>query len=108
MYQIFLSGHFAREIKGFVKKHPNILAEIGVALSAFDKASATSLGANTYKMRIGSKSAGHGKSGAFRMVILLIEVDSIIAPLAFYAKADRANISRQEILYHIEMVKREL
>lgn len=108
MYQVFLSSHFLREIKGFVKKHPNLLSEIGKALSGFDKAAATSLGANTYKIRMGSKIAGHGKSRAFRMVILLIEVDSIIAPLAFYEKSDRASISRQEILYHIEMVKREL
>ena len=41
------------------------------------------------------------------MIILLVEENSLIAPLAFYAKADQSSISRQEILYHIAMVRQE-
>lgn len=108
MYQIFLSDHFIREIKKLTKKHTDLPTEIVKVLKKFNKTSAISLGANTYKMRIGSKSAGWGKSKAFRMIVLLVEGDSIISPLTLYPKSERATISRQEIMYHIAMVQREL
>ena len=108
MYQIFLSDHFTREIKKLTKKQPDLPTGIIKALKEFNKTRATSLGANTYKIRIGSKVTRRGKSRAFRMIVLLIEVDSIISPLTLYAKSECTVISRQEIMYHMAMVKREL
>lgn len=108
MYQYFLSAHFKRQVKGHIKKHVSLLEDIISALRGFDKKTSISLGANVYKIRVGSASIQKGKSKAFRMIVLLIEVDSIIAPLAFYAKADQSTISRQELLRHISMVRQEL
>ncbi len=108
MYRIFLSDHFKRQVKRLTKKHRDFPSAIAKALHEFNKARATSLGANTYKIRIGSKSSGMGKSKSFRVIILIVEVDSIIAPLTLYAKSDLATIPRQEIMYHMAMVQREI
>ena len=108
MYKIFLSEHFNRQIKGFLKKDPELFDGLIAAVKEFKKEKGISLGASVYKIRVGSKSTGRGKSGAYRMVILLIEIQSIITPLTLYAKSDRATISRQEIMYHAAIVKREL
>ena len=108
MYHVYISKHFKRQIKGLVKKYPNLKTDIRATLKEFKKEQCISLGAHTYKLRIGLKSAGRGKSAALRIIILLIEVDSIIAPLTLYAKSDRANIPRQEIMYHIALVRQEI
>lgn len=108
MYQIYISEYFKRQAKRLVKKYPFFSDDIVAALKAFSKEKGISLGSNAYKIRIGSKSTSRGKSGAFRAIVLLVEVRSIIAPLVVYAKSDRATISRQEILYHASMVEREL
>lgn len=108
MYQIFLSEYFNRQVKGFLKKDPELFDGLIAALKESKKENGISLGAGAYKIRVGSKSTGKGKSGAYRMIILLIEIQSIIAPLTLYAKSDRTTISRQEIMYHAAMVKREV
>lgn len=108
MFQVFISEHFKRQVKGPCKKHPFLIEDIIVTLKQFDAGKATSLGANTYKIRISSRTFRKGKRGAFRMIVLIISVDSILTPLSLYAKADQETISRQEILYHIAMVKLEL
>lgn len=108
MYQIYISEHFKRQTKRLVKKYPSLSDDIVVALKAFSKEQSVSLGSNAYKIRIGSKSASRGKSGAFRAIVLLVEVRSILAPLVVYTKSDRATISRQEILYHASIVEEEL
>ena len=108
MYQIFLAEHFNRQVKGFLKKDPELFGDLIVALKEFKKENDISLGASTYKIRIGSKGAGRGNSGAYRMIVLLIEVRSIITPLTLYAKSDRETISRQEIMHHAAIIKREL
>ncbi len=108
MYQIILSEHFKRCIKGLRKKHPGLIDDIGEALKQFDPSVNISLGFGTYKIRVGSRSMHKGKRGAFRMIVLLLEIHSIITPLALYAKSDTETLSRQEILYHAFMVRREL
>lgn len=108
MYRYFLSVHFKRQVKGYIKKHISLSEDITGALRGFDKKTSIPLGANVYKIRMGSASIQKGKSKAFRMIVLLVEADSIIAPLAFYAKADQSTVSRQELLRHISMVRQEL
>lgn len=108
MYQIYISEHFKRQAKKIVKKYPFLSDGIVSTLTAFSKEKSVSLGANAYKIRIGSKGISRGKSAAFRVIVLLVKVRSIVAPLVIYAKSDRVTISRQEILYHASMIEREL
>lgn len=108
MYQIVFSEHFKRHMKGLRKKHPALIDDVVDALEHFDPTVSVSLGFGTYKIRVGSRSMHKGKRGAFRMIVLLLEIQSIITPLALYAKSDKETLSRQEILYHAFMVQQEL
>lgn len=108
MYQIYIPEHFKRQAKKIVKKHPSLSDDIVSTLKSFSKEKSVSLGSNAYKIRIGDKDTSRGKSAAFRVIVLLVEVRSIIAPLVVYTKSDRATISRQEILYHASVVEQEL
>jgi len=42
------------------------------------------------------------------MILLLVEVDNLIVPLVIYFKGDRGAITRREVRYHTEIVRREM
>ncbi len=107
-YQFYISEHFKKQLKPHAKKHKGLLGDVLEALQFFDKRQAIPLGASTYKVRVSANDAPRGKRGAFRMVILLIEADRIVAPLAFYSKADLDSVSKKEIMRHVEQIKEEL
>lgn len=108
MYRPFISQHFKREIKSLAKKYPSLLDDVIVTLSTFDKRANISLGAGIYKIRMKSSQLPKGKGGAFRIIILLIEIDAMIAPITIYFKSDKANITKKEIVFHANLIRREL
>lgn len=107
-YKIYFAEHFKKQIKPYEKKYRNIHDDVVIALEAFDKRQAESLGGKTYKIRIRSSDIPRGKSNAFRMVISFIEIDGIIIPLVIYFKGDRDSVSQEEILYHKNIIEKEL
>ena len=108
MYRYYLSDHFKRQIKPYVKKYPSFIGDVIRTLRAFDKRRSIPLGAETYKIRMSVTGLSKGKSGAMRIIVLLVEVEDIIAPLFLYFKGDRESLSKQEVIYHAQAVQREL
>lgn len=104
MYRYYIGPAFKKMLKPYLKKHRTLLDDIMVSLRSFDKRLCASLGARLYKMRVTSSVLSRGKSGAFRMIILVLEINEVIAPLVFYSKHDRASISKQEIINHAKLV----
>jgi hypothetical protein len=107
-YQIYVTEHFKKQLKPYTKKYRRLGEDINSALKVFNKMSAISLGAQTYKMRVHSSDIQRGRSHAFRMIILFVETDNIIAPVTLYFKGDQATIKRKEIAYHAKIVKAEI
>lgn len=69
-----------------------------------------SLGANLYKIRLGSKSKGGGKSGGFRVITLSIEEINKsfeIALLTIYDKSEQENFTRKELIKIIKRLQSE-
>lgn len=108
MHRLFFSRHFKHQIKPLIKKFPSLLDDIIQTLNAFDRHTGISLGANTYKIRIQSRDLPKGKSNSFRMIILLVEFNAIIAPLTIYFKSDKADITKKEIVFHANRIRQEL
>lgn len=108
MYRYLITEHFKKQLKTYLKKYRSLLDDVIGALKTFDKARAIPLGANTYKLLLASSDIAKGKSGAFRMIILVLEQDSIITPLTAYFKGDRADVSKREIMDHAEAIRREI
>lgn len=107
-YQIFFAEHFKKQLKPYVRKYRRLQKDIVSALEKFDKSREISLGSQTYKTRVKSSDISKGKSHAFRMIILVVEIDNIIAPVVIYFKGDRASISKKEIARHANIVNNEI
>ncbi|MDO8435068.1 MAG: hypothetical protein Q7S89_00045 [bacterium] len=91
-----------------MKKYPSFVGDVMRTLREFDKRRSISLGASTYKIRMSVAGLSKGKSGAVRIIVLLVEVESIIAPLVLYFKGDRESLTKQEVIYHAQAVQREI
>ena len=83
---ILISNHFKKQIKPYAKKYANLLDNTINALKTFDKNNAIHLGHHVYKIRLKSSDLRKGKSGGFRLIILLVETDNLITPVVLYFK----------------------
>lgn len=104
IYRVIIARHFEKQCTLLKKKYPCVLADIKKVLHDFRKESARSLGVRLYKIRVRSTDIRRGKSGGFRAIVLLIEVERILIPVAIYAKSDRETLSEKELEYHLSMV----
>ena len=76
----------------------------------------------TFKMREGLHPAGlrpgscegvlkgfnKGKSGGYRLYILIVEINNILAPICIYSKSDKSNLTYNELSDLLEKIKLEL
>lgn len=108
MQRYFIPEHFKKQVKPYIKKYRKLLRDIIATLKNFEKRNAISLGANTYKVRVKASDIPKGKSRSFRLIILLIEKDTLLIPVALYFKGSMASISRMEILYHVKLIQKEI
>ncbi|OGY92492.1 MAG: hypothetical protein A3H70_04585 [Candidatus Komeilibacteria bacterium RIFCSPLOWO2_02_FULL_48_11] len=106
-YEIFFAQHFKKQLESYRRKYRNIAKDVIDALKKFDKKQAQFLGAQAYKMRVRSSDIARGKSHAFRLIILVLEIENTLAPIVIYFKGDRDSISKEEILAHAENVRNE-
>lgn len=108
MYKYKLLRHFVKQTKGYIKKFPKLFEEILKTLRKFDKKNATPLGNNIFKLRVSLPGLHRGKNRSFRLIILIIEVENTLIPMAFYFKGDRQSISKKEIILHKKIIEHEL
>lgn len=108
MYQFYISSHFKKQIKSYLKKFRSLLDDIVVTLESFNPENHAPLGHDTYKIRLRSSDLPKGKNKSFRLIVLLMVEDNLLVPLAIYLKNDQDTITKQEILEHIETIKREI
>ena len=108
MYQPIILPYFKRQLKQHAKKYRHLKEAVIDTLEHFEKAQHDNIGQNIYKVRVRSKDIPKGKSKSFRLLVLLIETEDYIIPLALYFKGDQENISKKEISDHIEIILFEL
>ena len=109
MRRYFISEHFKKQLKPYLKKYRHLLDDVIFALKFFEKRNAVSLGTNTYKIRIKATDIPKGKSHAFRLIVLSLERnDELLIPLILYFKSVRDSMTKAEILYHTRFIQREI
>ena len=89
-YNVIPGEKFKKEAKRLIKKFPSLkqeLSELGKLLSVKPD-SGTSLGNNTFKIRVAVKSKGKGKSGGARVITYIISENEEICLLAIYDKSE--------------------
>ena len=101
-YRIKVLPNFAKDLKQLNKKYPSIKEDYSNILNELklNPYSGVDLGGGLRKVRMAIKSKGRGKSHGARVITYLLhgsEDEGEINLLTIYDKAERANISRNEI-----------
>lgn len=109
---IIPTSNFAKEAKKLLKKYPSLKQELIELKSQIENnpRTGTELPRKAYKIRLGVKSKGRGKSGGLRVityVVSLIKVENETTEvylLSIYDKAQMNSISNLWIKYLIEEI----
>ncbi len=90
---------FKKEAKRLIKKYPSLRQEL-IDLNKnliSNPAMGTSLGNNTFKIRIGIKSKGAGKIGGGRVITYLVTDANEVYLLTIYDKAELETVNDQTL-----------
>ena len=90
---------FRRELKRLVKKYPSLLKDIkNLGEQVLENPTlGTSLGRNTYKIRLSITGKSGGKSGGGRVITCLkIENDTIFF-MSIFDKSEKSSLSDEEL-----------
>lgn len=106
-YSIIPTPRFKKESKRLIKKYhslPTDLRKFEKELSSKPRLG-TSLGGDTYKVRLAITSKGKGKSGGARIITYLITADQEIYLLTIYDKSDLSDIDNNTLKQLVKEIK---
>lgn len=98
-FSVIPSDKFKKEAKRLIKKFPSLkgeLAELSVILEN-EPETGTSLGNDTYKIRLGIKSKGKGKTGGARIITYVVTDNKEVYLLTIYDKSEFASVDDKTI-----------
>jgi len=98
-YNIIPNERFRKEAKRLIKKYPTLKDELIELNSLLTKTPdlGTSLGNNTYKVRLAIKSKGKGKSGGARVITYLLTEEKEIYLLTIFDKSEFDSIDDKSL-----------
>ena len=90
IYNVIPIDKFKKEARRLIKKYPSLKQELFNlnTLLTSNPTAGTSLGNNSYKIRIAIKTKGTGKSGGARVITYLITENKEVYLLTIYDKAE--------------------
>lgn len=93
-YSIVPTDKFKKEAKRLIKKYPSLKSELAAVNRDLSKdpGIGTSLGNDTYKIRVAIKSKGKGKSGGARVITYVVTENKEVYLLTIYDKAELDSI----------------
>lgn len=106
MYKIKICESFKKQMRKLCKKNRILFHEIRYALLSFHKEENICIGKGVYKVRL--KGFNKGKSGGYRLYLLVVEVNNLLAPICIYSKNDKSNLTLNELSILVEKINREL
>jgi mRNA-degrading endonuclease RelE of RelBE toxin-antitoxin system len=97
---------FERQAKRLVKKFPSLKKEIQELITELKEGpeKGTSIGHNSYKIRLAIASKGKGKSGGARVIAHVIYKNDTVYLLSIYDKSDITTLTDTEILEVIKLI----
>ena len=104
--KFLLTEYFKKQLKQYLRKDRSLAEKLEDSLTTFQQKFAVSIGKGIYKIRV--RAQNKGKSGGYRVYLLLLEVKGFIVPLCIYAKNDRENLGPKELKEHLNAVLAEL
>ncbi|MEP7170859.1 MAG: type II toxin-antitoxin system RelE/ParE family toxin [Bacteroidota bacterium] len=107
-YKVVLTDKFKKQAKKLLKKYrslKNELEDFETSLLS-NPVQGTALGNNSYKIRLGVKSKGKGKSGGVRIITFIVTDDSEIYLLTIYDKSEIENVDDKTLEKLISTIKK--
>ena len=108
-YSVIPIDKFKKETKRLVKKYPSLkseLFELNILLIS-NPTAGTSLGNNSYKLRIAIKSKGSGKIGGARVITYVLTENKEVYLLNIYDKGELDSIDDNTLRKIIKSIKDE-
>lgn len=98
-YKIEVTAYFSKQLKRLAKKYPSLKNEFAELLSSLKEKpnQGTSLGNNSYKIRLAIASKGKGKSGGARVITHLQIVKTKVFLLSIYDKSEQPDINDKDL-----------
>ena len=106
--KIIFLGYYFKKQKKYLKKYRNIESDVISALNSLDYRLISSLGKSIYKVRLSSSDVPKGKSGSFRLIVILFKIKNHVVPIDIYFKSEKENISAKELKNDFNKVNNEL
>ena len=116
--EIFISENFRREAKKYLKKFRTLKEELELFQESLlqNPRQGDKLTEGVYKVRLASKSKGKGKSGGFRIINYLIEVEedenedvyTTVILLSIYDKSETSSMADHQIVKLIQEFRRNI
>lgn len=111
--EIVITNNFQKEAKRYLKKYKFLKSELENLYSLLleNPKLGTPVGKNSYKIRIGVKSKGRGKSAGIRIIthleidFVLVDVFNRLYLLSIYDKSETESIGDNEILRILKGLK---
>ncbi len=104
---VYVSGNFKKEAKRYLKKFRTLNEELASFQQSLleNPRQGDKIAEGVYKVRLASKSKGKGKSGGFRIINYLVEVEAAddssvhisVILLSIYDKSEVSTLSDKEI-----------
>lgn len=108
-YKVIPVDKFKKEAKRLVKKYPSLKAELAaIAYSLSEEPTlGTSLGNDTYKIRVSIKSKAKGKSGGARIITYVVTPQKEIYLLTIYDKSEFDSVDDKTLRRIIAVIPTE-
>ncbi len=108
--KVIVTETFERRVRRFLKKFRSLSEELEKLEQELleNPKKGVCLGSDIYKIRLASKSKGRGKSGDFRVITYLLEIDNDsfkIYLLTMYDKSEEVTITKSKLF---ELVRKIL
>jgi mRNA-degrading endonuclease RelE of RelBE toxin-antitoxin system len=105
-FKIIPTDKFKKEAKRLIRKYPSVKTELreleNILLNSPDHGKP--LGNNTFKVRIGIKSKGKGKSGGGRVITYLVTENQEVYLMLIYDKSEFESVNNKIIAQLIERI----
>ena len=116
-FEIYISNSFRKQARRLIRKYPSLKSELhdleGLLSKKHDYG--TPLGKGCFKIRLGVRSKGRGKSGGVRVITwLLIRIDklsnksTLINLISIFDKSEFETISDKDLGELIKQIQSEL
>ncbi|WP_375578431.1 type II toxin-antitoxin system RelE/ParE family toxin [Marivirga tractuosa] len=98
-YKVLTTSDFKRDSKNLIKKYKSLKEELLELIDSLEEIpnQGTPLGNDCYKIRLGIKSKGKGKSGGARVITCVKILDEFVYLLTIYDKSEKDNITDKEL-----------